>query len=422
MLDLKFIRENTETVEKAVRTKCVTLDLNNLLRLDQDVVAQRKKVQQLQEARNANANEVKTTSNQEAKKALIENGREIAQKIQLEGETLEDLEKELKNLLLLVPNIPAEDAPIGPDATSNKIIRQVGKLPNFNFKPLDHVDLIKQHGWAEFERITKISGSRNYSLCEDLFLLEQAILNLTIQKMRDKGFRLISVPSMCREEALIGTGHFPTGRDQAYHIEKDTLFLSGTAEVLLNSLHRDEILKEEDLPILYAGFSPCFRREAGSAGKDVRGLIRVHQFLKVEQFVITRNDMQESNYWHSQMMKTSEELLEELELPYQVVDCSTGDMGVGKYRMQDIETWVPSEKLYRETHSCSTLHDWQARRVNLRYRGNDGKVHFCHTLNNTAIATPRILVPFLENHQQEDGSIYLPKILRSYFGGKTNIP
>jgi seryl-tRNA synthetase len=274
------------------------------------------------------------------------------------------------------------------------------------------------NNWAEFESIAKVCGSRSYSLRNEMVLLEMATHRFALDKLMEKGFTLVSAPAMARESALIGTGHFPDGKDQVYYLPEDDLYLSGTAEVQLNSLHAGDILKEEQLPILYAGYSPCFRREAGSYGRDVRGLIRVHQFMKVEQFVICKNDPAETEKWHKALLETSLEIVKELELPYRVVECCTGDMGTGKVKMFDVECWVPSENKYRETHSCSALHSWQARRTNTRYRDSEGKVEFVHTLNNTAVATPRLLVSLLENHQQEDGSIRLPEVLRPYMGGK----
>jgi seryl-tRNA synthetase len=279
------------------------------------------------------------------------------------------------------------------------------------------VQILENHKWADFERIATISGSRSYSLRNEAVLLEFALLRFALEKMMSKGFTLASVPSMAREYTFMGQGMFPKARDQVYFVPEDDIYLAGTSEVVLNSLHKDEILSESDLPILYGGFSACFRREAGSSGRDVRGLIRVHQFNKVEQYVLCKSDPEESAAWHQKLLNTSEEILQSLELPYQVVECCTGDMGLGKFRMNDINSWVPSEGKYRETHSCSSLHDWQARRTNLRYRGEDGKVRFAHTLNNTALATPRIMVPFLENHQQADGSIRLPVALQPYMGG-----
>lgn len=277
---------------------------------------------------------------------------------------------------------------------------------------------MNQRGWAEFERIAAVAGSRSYSLKGDLVLLEHTLLRYGLEKLSEKGFTLISVPAMAREFAFLGTGNFPTGRDQVYYLPEDDIYLAGTAEVPINALHAGEILSEDQLPILYGGVSPCFRREAGSAGRDVRGLIRVHQFNKVEQYILCKNDPEESARLHKLLLETSEEILQDFELHYRVVEVCTGDMGAGKFRMFDIESWVPSENLYRETHSCSSLHDWQARRTNLRYRDKEGVVKFVHTLNNTAIATPRILVPFLEQHQTEDGKIRIPPKVRNWLGGK----
>jgi seryl-tRNA synthetase len=237
-------------------------------------------------------------------------------------------------------------------------------------------------------------------------------------KIAEAGFTPITVPAIARAEAFFNQGQFPGHIEETYEIPADELWLAGTAEVALTSLHSGEILESDKLPVLYAGYSPCFRREAGSAGKDVRGLLRVHQFVKVEQYVICEADNAVSAEWHSKLLGLAEQLLQDLQIPYQVIETSTGDMGLGKYRMNDIESWVPSLSKYRETHSCSTLHDWQARRANLRYRGSDGKVRFAHTLNNTALASPRILVPLLENHQTEDGRVKLPPVLQEVMGGE----
>jgi seryl-tRNA synthetase len=239
-----------------------------------------------------------------------------------------------------------------------------------------------------------------------------------LETIANAGFTPITVPAIAREQAFLNQGQFPGHREETYELPNDDLWLAGTAEVVLTSLHSGEIIEPDKLPILYAGFSPCFRREAGSAGKDVRGLLRVHQFVKVEQYVICEADDEQSGQWHARLLELAESLLAALEIPYQVVETSTGDMGLGKYRMNDIESWVPSLGKYRETHSCSTLHDWQARRANIRYRGADGKVRFAHTLNNTALASPRILVPLLENHQTKDGRVRLPKALQELMGSE----
>jgi seryl-tRNA synthetase len=287
---------------------------------------------------------------------------------------------------------------------------------------LDSSHAITLHGWAELDRIGRIAGSRSYALRGMGAVLELTILRYAADKLVGKGFTLMAVPSFAIEDAFYGSGQFPAGRGEAYRVDDAEKFLSGTSEVTLNYLHAGEILNEADLPIRYGGLSTCFRKEAGSAGRDVRGLIRVHQFQKVEQYVLCRNDPAESARWHAALLATAEEVLQELEIPYRIVDCCTGDMGVGKVRMNDIESWVPSERAYRETHSCSTLHDWQARRSDLRYRDASGDIQFCHTLNNTAAATPRLLVPLLENHQREDGSIRIPPVLRPYLGGRESLP
>jgi seryl-tRNA synthetase len=282
----------------------------------------------------------------------------------------------------------------------------------FDFEPLDHVALIERNDWADLSRVTQVSGSRTYCLKSALALLETKLMGWALEKIAESGFTPITVPAIAREQAFLNQGQFPGHEEETYQLPNDDLWLAGTAEVVLTSLHSGEIIEADRLPILYAGFSPCFRREAGSAGKDVRGLLRVHQFVKVEQYVVCEADEEQSANWHSRLLELAESLLRDLEIPYQIIETSTGDMGLGKYRMNDIESWVPSLGKYRETHSCSTLHDWQARRANIRYRGSDGKVRFAHTLNNTALASPRILVPLIENHQTADGRVLLPRSMQ----------
>jgi len=421
VLALQFIRDNVEAVRRAIQVKQVDLNLDDLLAADEEARGLRTRIQKLQEERNANADNTRKASG-EQRQGFIARGRAIAEELKALEPSQREAEERLQALLWLVPNIPAADVPVGANEDDNVELRRWGQQPVFSFTPLDHVALLDRHGWADFERVARVAGSRSYSLRGDMVLLEMALLHFALDKLQGRGFTLVSLPSMARESALFGTGHFPSGRDQVYYLPDDDLYLSGTAEVPLNSLHSGEILAESQLPLLYAGYSPCFRREAGAAGRDVRGLIRVHQFYKVEQYVVCRNDPEESARWHAQLLATAEEIVRELELPYHVVECCTGDMGAGKVRMNDLETWVPSESRYRETHSCSSLGDWQARRANLRYRDAEGKVRFCHTLNNTAVATPRLLVPLLENHQQPNGSVRIPPVLQRYMGGKTVLP
>ena len=417
MLDIKFIRENPEAIKKAAQQKRVGLNVDELLQADKNLLELKRKNQALNEEKNANAKKMKGASAEE-REAIIKRGREIGQEIDALKDQTEAAEKALEALMYLVPMVPDPEAPVGPDESGNVPVKTWGLKPEFKFQPKDHVEILQARGWAEFERIAAVAGSRSYSLKAEMVILENTLLRYGLEKLASKGFTLISVPAMAREFAFVGTGHFPTGKDQVYYLPDDDIYLAGTAEVPINALHSGEILSEDQLPILYGGVSPCFRREAGSAGRDVRGLIRVHQFNKVEQYILCKNDPAESSKLHKLLLETSEEILQDFELHYQVVEVCTGDMGAGKFKMFDIETWVPSEKLYRETHSCSNLHDWQARRTNLRYRDKEGTVKYVHTLNNTAIATPRILVPFLEQHQTEDGKIRIPQKLRQWIGGK----
>ena len=328
-------------------------------------------------------------------------------------------DKKFDNIMWRMPNLPSNESPVAPDESGNVIIKKHGEPTKFNFTPKDHVELMELNDWSELERITKVSGARTYAIKNELSRLELAMHMLVLDKLAEHGFTTITVPSLSKQKPLYGMGYLPFAKDEIYYMPADDLYLSGTAELVLNSLRADEILSENELPVLYAGFSPCFRREAGAAGKDTRGLVRVHQFLKTEQFVICKNDIEESDKWHKKLLQISEEVLQDLELPYQVLEICTGDMGAPKYRQYDLEAWTPSQNCYRETHSCSNITEWQSRRTNLRYRDNkDGKVKFAHTLNNTGIATPRILAPFIENHQQENGSVRIPEKLQPYMNGK----
>ena len=417
MLGLDFVKANREAVERAIRDKGVDLDLDQLLTLDAAVRAGKTEIDALRAERNAVSARFKDASPEE-KADLGRQAKEAgARASALEGE-LAGKEAELKALQLKLPGIPYEGAPVGPDESFNQIIRTVGEPPKFNFEPLDHVALIEQNDWADLSRVTQVAGSRTYCLKGALALLETKLMAWALEQIAGAGFTPITVPAISREQAFLNQGQFPGHKDETYELPNDDLWLAGTAEVVLTSLHSGEIIEADKLPVLYAGYSPCFRREAGSAGKDVRGLLRVHQFVKVEQYVVCEADEAQSANWHAQLLQQAELLLQALEIPYQVIETSTGDMGLGKYRMNDLESWVPSLGKYRETHSCSTLHDWQARRANIRYRGADGKVRFAHTLNNTALASPRILVPLLENHQTEEGRVRLPKALQELMGAE----
>ena len=417
MLSLQYIRDNQDGVRKAIADKNVSLDLDALLALDGEVRAMKSRVDELRRQRNEISDGFKSAAPEE-RPALGQRAKAIGAEIsQIEAE-LDEQSEALNALMLRLPGIPWDGAPVGPDESFNTVVRTEGEVPSFDFEPRDHVALIEMNDWADLSRITQVAGSRTYALKGRLALLEQALMFWAQQRLAAQGFTLMTVPALARPQAFVATGHFPGHEEEAYHIPADGLYLAGTGEIALTSLHSGEIIEADKLPILYAGYSPCFRREAGSAGRDVRGLLRVHQFIKLEQYVICEDDEEVSTQWHARLLDNAEMLLKDLEIPYQVIEASTGDMGLGKYRMNDIESWVPSLGKYRETHSCSTLHDWQARRANLRWRDGERKVRFVHTLNNTALASPRILVPLLENHQTQDGRVRLPAALQLLMGGE----
>jgi seryl-tRNA synthetase len=412
VLDIDFIVENPDLVKNAIRVKGIDLDLDALLATHAETKRLILSVEELRRKRNVLSKQIPSASGDE-RPGIIAESKEIGEQLKGLEPALRAEQEKLQELLLQVPNIPGSDEPVGPDEESNVEVRRWGDPPEFAFQPRDHLDLLEQHGWAGMEQAGKLAGSRSYVLKGEAAQLESALWRFATDALLRSGFTLVHVPSLAREAAFMGTGHFPAGREDVYQVEDD-LYLSGTAEVGLNYLHSGEILSEPELPKQYCGFSPCFRREAGAAGRDVRGLIRVHQFYKVEQYVMCRADADESARWFETLLANAETLLQALELPYRVVKLCTGEMGMGKVRAWDIECWIPSQECYRETHTVSELYDWQARRAVLRYRDNDGKVRHAYTLNNTAIATPRILVPFLEVHQQEDASVRVPVALQPY--------
>jgi seryl-tRNA synthetase len=417
MLDKRFIREHPDEVKAAVRVKGIALDVDELLDLDRESRRLQTELDQAQALRKSSSKEYARADEARRIELKIEHEKLEAQLRSLR-EQLAETSAALNGLMLLTPTIPWAGAPVGADDSANVVIKTVGTPPEFGFEPLDHVDLLEKRGWADFDRARKVAGERAYALKADAVLLERAVHSYALDLLQARDFMLVSVPSLVREQPLIGTGQFPAHREETYAIPADDLYLAGTAEVALVGFHSGEILDHKQLPIRYAGISPCFRREAGSAGRDVRGLLRVHQFEKVEQFVICAADDAESDAWHAELLGTAEQLLQGLGLAYEVVECATGDMGAGKYRMNDINTWMPSLRAYRETHSCSSLHDWQARRANVRYRDTDGTVRFAYTLNNTAVATPRILAALVENLQTDEARVQVPAVLRPYLGGR----
>jgi seryl-tRNA synthetase len=420
MLDRRFIRDNPEAVKAAVRVKGIDLDVDELLSLDQSSRELQRELDEAQTRRKAFAKEF-ARADEATRVTLRAEHDEQDLHLKEVRESLAEVNEKLQARLLLTPMIPWTGTPVGRDDSANVTIRTWGERPVFDFEVSDHVELLENRGWAEFARARKVAGERAYALTGDMVLLERALLSYALDHLVSTGSTVISVPVMVREEALIGTGQFPTHREETYALPADDLYLAGTAEVALVGLHSGEILDAKTLPIRYAGISPCFRREAGSAGRDVRGLLRVHQFEKVEQFVICAADDEESDRWHADLLGVAEHLLQGLGLHYEVVECSTGDMGAGKYRMNDVNTWFPSLGHFRETHSCSSLHDWQARRASVRYRDAEGTVKFAYTLNNTAIATPRLLAAVIENCQTADQKVRVPEVLQPYLGGRAEL-
>jgi seryl-tRNA synthetase len=432
MIDLRDLRENPDRYRRGAELKNVAVDIDAILALDADRANAQKAFEAARSEQNQRSGEIGRLKDPEAKKAAIAQVAELKQKVKELDEQARSLEAQLEPMLLKIPQPPDDDVPLGKDASGNVVVRKHGTPRAFDFKPLTHIELLEKHALADFKAGVNLAGSRSYFLKGIGAELHSAVLRLALDMMtREHGFTPMSVPVLVREVAMRGTGFFPAGKEQTYHVDpgsENELFLTGTAEVALTAYHQDEVLDEKDLPRKYTAVSTCFRREAGTYGKDTAGLYRVHQFDKCEQVVICRNDVAESQRWHREMLGYSEALLQRLEIPYRVIQCCTGDIGVKNAAMYDIESWMPGRfdgKLeasgYGETHSASRLYEFQARRLNLRYKGADGKVRFCHTLNNTVAASPRILIPLLENHQNPDGSVTIPPALRPYLHGRERI-
>lgn len=420
MLDLRFIRANPDLVKEGARRKRASVDIDELLEADREALALRQQVERLRAQQGEVSRSVPKASGDE-RATLIAEGRRLGDEVRaLEG-PLKELDQKVESLLLRVPNVPSADVPEGVNEDDNVPVKHVGTPRAFDFTPLDHVALMEKHDLVELERGARVAGHRGYFLKREAALLEMAVMRFALDRLWERGFVPMTAPSFARTSAFTATGHFPGSEEETYHLERDDLWLSGTAEVPLTSMYAGEILQASQLPILYAAYSPCFRREAGSYGRDLKGIFRVHQFNKVEQFVICAADEAESIKWHETLLANAESLMQALELPYRVVNCCGGELGLGHRKRYDVEAWVPSEGRYRETQSCSYYLEYQARRANLRYRDASGTVRHVHTLNNTALATPRLLMPLLENHQQADGSIRIPDALRPYLNGMAEI-
>lgn len=429
MIDIKDLRENPDKYRRGAELKNVKVDIDALLAREQQRVSAQQEFERLRSAQNDASKQIGKLKEPAEKQAAIARIGELKSQVKEAEDRMKSVEAELAPLLLQVPQPPDEDVPVGKDETQNVVMYKHGEPRSFSFKPRTHAELGQLLDIIDIERGVKISGSRSYYLKGAGAQLHQAVLRLAMDMMvNEKGFRLLTVPVLVREEAMVGTGFFPAGREQSYHMPADELYLTGTGEVGLMALHINEVINEADLPLKYTTVSTCFRREAGTYGKDTAGIYRVHQFDKCEQVIICRADVEESRRWHKEMISYSEELLQRLKLPYRVIQCCTGDIGVKNAAMVDIETWMPGRAVagkpdsgYGETHSASRLYDFQTRRLNLRYKGADGKVRFCHSLNNTVAASPRLLIPILENYQNEDGSVTIPQALRPYLNGMEKI-
>lgn len=422
MLDIRYIRENPEIVKNACRVKGFEDHVDEILSLDERVRELKTLTQNMTAEKNKITKEIPTAPD---KAPLIAKSKQISEEIAADMAELAEKETVLKDLLHRVPQIPSPDAPIGPDDSANVEVRRVGTPREFDFTPRAQWDLLDMNGWWMPEKIAQICGTRTYCLVGEAAELQLAIETYVIQKLISKGFTFIECPSITKPQTIFDAGHF-MGADlsvmnnDVFMLTDTDRCLAGTAEIILNSLHSGEILPENALPIKYAGFSPCFRKEAGAAGRDTRGLARFHQFNKVEQYIYCKPE--QSDEMHEHILNNLCEVMEDFELPYRVIANSTGDMGFNKVKMNDVEAWVPSENAYKELGSCSSIGTFQARRTNTRYRENGtNEVKFCATLNNTGIAVPRALVPILENHQNADGSVNIPKKLQPLMGGRTKI-
>ncbi len=419
MLDIKFIRADLERIRQGAVDKGVVVDLDRLVVLDDQRKQLLTEQEQLRHEQKNAGKEISTLEGEEKQQAIGRMG-EVSERIKSLGEDLRGVVDELNDILSRVPMPADPDVPVGKDDSENVELRVVGTPTEFDFEPKDHVELGQLLDIVDFPRASKLAGSQTYILKGAGALLELAVLRFALDQVVERGFTPMIVPTMVKYEPLYGTAYFPGGEEQTYEIPRDNLYLTGTSEVPVTAFHSGEILEESQLPIRYAGWSTCYRREAGAAGKDTKGLYRIHQFNKVEQVIICKNDVEESIGHHDFIRDNAEHILQAMEIPYRVVDVCTGDLGVGQVRKFDIEAWMPSRG-WGETHSASRFYSYQSRRMDLRYRDAEGKVRFCHTLNNTAIATPRVLIAILENNQRADGSVRIPEVLVPYMGGITEI-
>ena len=405
MLDINYIRQNPQKIKQGCENKQVKVDIDKLLDLDKK---RRELLQQVEVLRRE----------RKSIREASEKAKQMKEKIKSLEQDLKEVKQDFDDLMLKIPNPPLDDVPIGKDEQSNKVIKQNGKIPKFSFKPKDHLEIGERLNLIDVERAAKVVGARFSYLKNELVLLEFALINFVFNVLKKKGFIPIIPPVMIKPEMASGMGFVEqTNNEEAYHLPKDNLYLIGTSEQTIGAMHANEVFEENDLPRRYVGFSTCFRREAGSYGKDTKGILRVHQFDKVEMFSFCKPE--ESIREHKMLLAIEEELMQALKLPYQVVHLCTGGTGKPSVSTFDIETWMPGQNKYRETHSTSNCTDFQARRLKIRYRDKYNKSNLVHTLNGTAFAIGRILIAILENYQKKDNSIEVPKVLRKYLNFKT---
>jgi len=418
MLDIKFIRENKELVKEATKKKHIEFDVDKLLEVDDRRKMLLGKVEERRAEQNVANNSIVKASFEE-RKDILDKMKTLKRELEGDEEKLKEVMREWQSLMLLAPNIPDMSVPEGDSDTKNKEVKKWGKIPKFDFEPKSHIEIMTTLGMADFERGAKVSGFRGYFLKGSGALLSFAVWRYALDFFVSRELTLLQVPSLVRRETLLGTGYLPQGEDDLYKTQ-DGDYLAGTAEVATMGLYRDEVILKEELPKKFLSFSPCFRREAGSHSKDVKGLIRVHEFFKFEQLILCEASHDESVKWHEWLHKNIEEFIESLNIPYRTVLNCGGDLGLGQVKKYDIEGWVPLEGVYRELGSTSYFHDFQTRRLNIRYKDGEA-LKYAHSLNATAIATPRILVSLVENFQQADGSIKIPEVLVPYMNGLSSI-
>lgn len=414
MLDIHFIRENADVVKEGARKKHIDIDIDRLIAVDDERKALRTELDSKRAEQNRASFNIVNIQGEEKNK-LLESLKFLKESMAELEEKHTKVMEEWQKLMLSVPNIPDMTVPEGDSDADNQEIRTWGEIPTFEFTPKDHVELMTSLGMCDFERGTKVAGFRGYFLKGDGVLLANAVSQLALMHFVKKGFEPLITPSLVRRETFMGTGYLPQSEEDLYKTQ-DGEYLSGTAEVATMGYYMNETLEASQLPVKFLSYSPCFRREAGSHSKDTKGLIRVHEFFKWEQVVLCEASHTESVRLHEELTQNSEEFLQLLNLPYHVVVNCGGDLGLGQVKKYDIEAWMPSQNTYRETHSSSYFHDFQTRRLTTRYRDAEGKMQFAHSLNNTAVAMPRILSMLVENYQNADGTVRVPEALVPYVG------